>query len=204
MRTSAPLAATAANALAATFRRLPDALPLIYAVTHFKRGTDAMAFDLKTRPNAWPWPVIIYPVTIIAGLALDRWLRLPLGLPTAARWFSVVVIGVGLAVYVWAIVTMRRADAIMRPDRAASRLVDWGPFALTRNPIYVGGTLALLGVAIALNSAWFAVAMVVAAALTDRLAIRREEAHLELNFGDAWRAYAARTPRWFRVGRLRL
>lgn len=163
-----------------------------------------MAFDLKTRPNAWPWPAIIFPVTILAGLALGRWLPLSLGLPTAARWFSLVPIVAGLAVYISAIVTMRQAGAVMRPDRAANRLVDWGPFALTRNPIYAGGTLALLGFAVALNSAWFAIAMVVAAALTDRLAIRREEEHLKLNFGDAWRAYAARTPRWFGLGRLRL
>ena len=119
-----------------------------------------------------------------AGLAL-RPRRFPAAWTAAsgALDFCPPIVG-GLAVYFSAIVTMRRAGAMMRPDRAASRLVDWGPFALTRNPIYAGGALALLGVAIALNSPWFAVAMLVAAALTDHLAIRREEAHLELNFGD--------------------
>jgi protein-S-isoprenylcysteine O-methyltransferase Ste14 len=28
-------------------------------------------------------------------------------------------------------------------------------------------------------------------------AILREEAHLEARFGEAWRAYAARVPRWW-------
>jgi len=34
-----------------------------------------------------------------------------------------------------------------------------------------------------------------------RLAIRREEAHLAARFGEAWTAYAKRTPRWLRLRR---
>ena len=79
-----------------------------------------MEFDIKARPNAWPWPPIIFLVMVVAGLALDRLLPLSLGLPPAARWISVIPIVGGLAVYFSAIVTMRRAGAMMRPDRAAA------------------------------------------------------------------------------------
>jgi protein-S-isoprenylcysteine O-methyltransferase Ste14 len=41
-----------------------------------------------------------------------------------------------------------------------------------------------------------------AAVLVDRLAIRREEAHLISRFGSAWTDNAERTPRWL-FGRMR-
>jgi protein-S-isoprenylcysteine O-methyltransferase Ste14 len=36
----------------------------------------------------------------------------------------------------------------------------------------------------------------VAAILVHHLAIRREEIHLAKRFGDEWRKYSTRTPRW--------
>ncbi|MDX1717154.1 MAG: methyltransferase, partial [Anderseniella sp.] len=41
--------------------------------------------------------------------------------------------------------TMFSARTNILPHRAADRLVTHGPFALTRNPIYVGNTIAMLG-----------------------------------------------------------
>jgi protein-S-isoprenylcysteine O-methyltransferase Ste14 len=35
-----------------------------------------------------------------------------------------------------------------------TRLVTHGPFALTRNPIYVGNTIAMLGLALVLRNGW--------------------------------------------------
>ena len=163
-----------------------------------------MALDFKTRPNTLPWPPMIYAAAVLAAVALDRVAPLTFEIPMAVRGLGVVLIVGGLGLDFSAIFTMRRARTNIMPHRAADRLVDWGPFALTRNPIYFGNAVAVVGVAIAVSDAWFLVAAFAAAALTERLAIRREEAHLELRFGDAWRAYAKRTPRWFGWGRARL
>ena len=80
---------------------------------------------------------------------------------------------------------------------AATALVASGPFAISRNPIYLANGLLLLGLGGLFDNAWFFVAAPVAAFATDRLAIRREERHLTALFGPAWSAYADRVDRWF-------
>ena len=91
---------------------------------------------------------------------------------------------------------MRRARANILPHRAATALVTAGPFSFTRNPIYFGNTLLLLGAALLLHDLWFVVAALVAALAVDRLAIRREEAHLAAKFGAEWEEYRQKVRRW--------
>ena len=101
-------------------------------------------------------------------------------------------VGLDLAAMVW----MHRLRANILPHRAATTLVTTGPFAVSRNPIYLGNTLLVAGAAPALDNPWFLPAALIAAFAVTQLAIRREEAHLAARFGSQWRDYANRTPRW--------
>jgi protein-S-isoprenylcysteine O-methyltransferase Ste14 len=150
-------------------------------------------------PNRWPWPPLVFGAAAAAAIVLGWVIPLP---ASEAGWTGSVGIAVmmtGIALDVWAIWTMRRADTNIMPNRAADRLVTWGPFRLSRNPIYSGNTILLIGIGIAFARSWFVVMALLAAALVDRLAIRREERHLAEKFGPAWTDYAARTPRWLIV-----
>ena len=71
-----------------------------------------------------------------------------------------------------------------------------GPFRFTRNPIYLGNTIVMLGLSAFLDNGWFLALEFGAAIAVQRLAIRREEAHLAARFGEAWSADPARAPRW--------
>jgi protein-S-isoprenylcysteine O-methyltransferase Ste14 len=110
-----------------------------------------------------------------------------------------VLILAGIGLDVAAMLEMRRHRANILPHRAATALVTTGPFALSRNPIYLGNTALLAGAGLAFGSPWLIIAAAVAAQAVTILAIRREEAHLSARFGDAWAAYAKRTPRWLLV-----
>jgi protein-S-isoprenylcysteine O-methyltransferase Ste14 len=91
---------------------------------------------------------------------------------------------------------MWRAKANILPHRAATALVTHGPFAFSRNPIYLGNTILLLGAGLAFAMAWFVPIALLAAALTAHFAIAREEAHLNARFGRDWRNYALQVNRW--------
>ncbi|KIQ96559.1 putative protein-S-isoprenylcysteine methyltransferase [Lysobacter sp. A03] len=78
-----------------------------------------------------------------------------------------------------------------------------GVFALSRNPIYLGNTLLLLGLALALHWPWLLVTALVAAVSVNQLAIKREERHLAARFGPVFAEYSQRVPRWFGFPRLR-
>jgi len=154
------------------------------------------------RPNRWPWPPLIFGGAFLVGIGLKG--LVPLGWPVpaaagqSAGW---VLLFAGLALDIWAMASLHRARTTILPHRPAGRLVTDGPFAFTRNPIYLGNTLALLGLGLMLENPWLLAAAVIAAIATDHLAARREEAHLAARFGAEFAAYAQQVPRW--VGRAR-
>ena len=117
----------------------------------------------------------------------------------AVRAIGVVPVLSGLGLDVYAMFEMRRLRANILPHRAATALVTTGPFALSRNPIHLGNTMLVAGAALVFSNPWFLAAAVIVAVLVEVLAIRREEKHLAARFGNAWRAYMKRTPRWIRI-----
>jgi protein-S-isoprenylcysteine O-methyltransferase Ste14 len=54
----------------------------------------------------------------------------------------------------------------------------------------------MIGVGLITGIAWFLPLAIVAAFLTQKLAIEREERHLEARFGKRYRDYAKRVRRW--------
>jgi protein-S-isoprenylcysteine O-methyltransferase Ste14 len=71
-----------------------------------------------------------------------------------------------------------------------------GPYALSRNPIYLGFAVMYLGFAFVANALWPLLFLPEAIALVYVFAIRREEQYLAREFGDAYAAYRARVRRW--------
>ncbi len=155
-----------------------------------------MKLDFAERPNVLPWPPLIYAASAVAAYGLGRLLPLAFAPDPAARWGGAALAGAGLALDFWAMGVMWRARTNIFPHRGADALMISGPFRWTRNPIYLGNTVVMLGLSLGLDNLWFAALGLAAAVFVQHLAIRREEIHLAQRFGEAWRSYAARTPRW--------
>ncbi|MBI5129923.1 MAG: isoprenylcysteine carboxylmethyltransferase family protein [Rhodopseudomonas palustris] len=149
-----------------------------------------------TRPNRLPWPPMLLALAALASIVLGMLAPLP---APSARWVALLggaLATLGLGLDLWAILTMRSARTNILPHRAADRLVTWGPFRFSRNPIYLANTWLLIGIGLAFGNAWFIVFALLSAVAVDRLAIRREERHLAIRFGNDWIAYSSKTPRW--------
>ena len=80
--------------------------------------------------------------------------------------------------------------------RGPDVLVTGGPYAISRNPMYLGFALILVGVGVILGSLSTLVLAASFVPLTNRLYIRNEEAELSRLEGDTWQAYAAKVRRW--------
>ena len=129
------------------------------------------------------------PAVAAWGGRLGVW-RLPA--PELFGWLGVALSALGLFIRVAA---MRQLGVRFSPLLAVQRehaLETTGWYARVRHPGYLGSLLASWGAAVVFGSA---MALPFAALMTafqlDR--VRREERLLEGQFGDAWRAYAART-----------
>ena len=85
---------------------------------------------------------------------------------------------------------------------ATSRiLITHGPFAYSRNPRFLAATFIWLGWAIFYGSVVFLVLTVVGWTLVSYLKVPQEERGLEARFGEVYRAYRRRVPRW--IGTIR-
>jgi protein-S-isoprenylcysteine O-methyltransferase Ste14 len=146
---------------------------------------------------------VIPPVLFGAGLAagfLLKWL-VPIALvpPTLERpacFAGSALALLGLAFGGSALWTFLRARTTPHPNHPVSALVTSGPYRVSRNPMYVGLSAGLAGIALVANTPWILAALPPVWFALRRLVIDREEAYLERTFGEEYRAFKARTRRW--------
>ncbi len=153
--------------------------------------------DEAPRPRTLILPPAPYAAAMIGGWWLDRHV-LPLNWDwgIATQTLGWLLVGVGLALFSWTLMTFSRHRTTVNPYKAASSLCTGGPFRFSRNPIYLGDWFILVGVSLLLNTVWpLAFAPLIWVMLRFGV-IRHEEAHLEAKFGDVYRDYKARVRRW--------
>jgi protein-S-isoprenylcysteine O-methyltransferase Ste14 len=87
-----------------------------------------------------------------------------------------------------------------RSDRLGP-LVATGPFAIVRNPLYVGNIALWSGFAVSAGLPWLVPIFLGVLALEYHAIVRWEEELLTAKRGDEYRAYVARVPRWLPFAR---
>jgi len=142
-------------------------------------------------------PPLAWGLAVIAGFALNWLVPLPF-LPDRlpAGWLGAIVFALAVALFAWAIVTISRAGSNVPTNRPTTAIVESGPYRFTRNPIYMGMFLGLIGVAVAFDDFWLLIMLVPFALVIRYGVVAREEAYLERKFGDSYRGYHARVRRW--------
>ena len=112
------------------------------------------------------------------------------------HWIGLAPAGAGILLALWAAAGFIRAGTPLEPYKEASALVTSGPYRLSRNPIYLGMALLLLGFWLWLGSLSPGLVLPGFVIAIERRFIRREEAHLEERFGASFRSYRASVRRW--------
>ena len=109
---------------------------------------------------------------------------------------AVLLAGLAVAVAGWAVAIMLRSKTHVDPYQPTTALVTRGPFAFTRNPIYLAMTLGFISAS--LWTGWLATLCFLPLAIAGLHigVIRREERYLEAKFGEVYRAYCRRVRRW--------
>jgi protein-S-isoprenylcysteine O-methyltransferase Ste14 len=139
-----------------------------------------------------------YAVSLAAGIVAH--LLMPLRFPIAlwighAIGWPITIAGVCLAG--WS-VTAARQVRLEDPET----LVTTGPYRFSRNPMYLAWAGILLGIAFLMNSIWPAVFMPAAFFYTHVREIPKEEQRLAKRFGETYRVYKTKVPRYLSLKRL--
>ena len=149
--------------------------------------------DTTTRLGGWlfrhrtslPLPAAVAILTLRLGEA-------PPSAPLVGT--GVAITFVGELIRLWGV---HHIGAISRTrGERLGPLVTSGPFALLRNPLYVGNIALWVGFALAARLVWLAPLILLLLALEYHAIVRWEETLLESRLGQAYRDYSARVPRW--------
>jgi protein-S-isoprenylcysteine O-methyltransferase Ste14 len=186
------------------FRRIAAAVVIaLFAISIYYRNRADKAGGRVTRDDE-PMPIRLglsfSGLMGFGGLLLYfvwpaalAWTLLPI--PDLLRWVGVVIATLSVASTWWVFRTLGLNVTRTSKTRDSATLVTTGPYRFVRHPFYVNVALAFGSLSLVTRSWWFIVWIGVALALL-AVRTRREEANLEARFGDAWRAYAARTGRF--------
>lgn len=149
--------------------------------------TTTNAFDLQRIQliRKWVLGVCLLGAVGLALISASPWNKQP---------FSEGVESFGLGAIIISIVG-RAWCSLYIGGRKKAEIVSTGPYSISRNPLYVFSYFGAFGVGAQTGSVTMGVLFVLIAVLVFHFTIKQEEAWLEAEFGEPYRAYMARTPR---------
>ena len=112
------------------------------------------------------------------------------------RRFGLAFAGIGLLVLVLAYASMARANTTINPSEHSSKLVSSGIYAYSRNPIYLGWFVVLVGMGLTNTSFLALIVSLLMIFLLYWLVIVEEESYLESKFGEEYLQYKKNVRRW--------
>ena len=143
-----------------------------------------------------PPPAVVLVIGVFMWLVSQAAPSLHFDVP-AHNWLAIVLVAVGFLTGISGVVTFRRAKTTVDPTKPrASSLVTWGVYAISRNPMYLGGLIMLLGWAVFLSNARVFLFLPVYVLYINRFQIAPEERALKSLFGERYVAYQALARRW--------
>ena len=138
-------------------------------------------------------PAILNGLTGIGVILISFLMKLRLPVPIGtAKWIGIAIVYIGIVLVVWAAVHIKAAIRGM-VNPVLNQLVKDGPYKFIHHPVYLGTTIALVGVALSLRS-WPGLLCALFLFLPSELhRARLEEKALAEKFGEEWGNYV-KTP----------
>ena len=149
----------------------------------------------RVKPK-WPMPPTLLFAAIAAMVLLH--VLLPLGriIPAPWRYGGILPMVFGAVWNLWADQLFKKSRTTVKPHLEPTALVSAGPYARSRNPMYVGMVAIVTGLAVVLGTVTpLAVVPLLAALLALKFVPAEEQAMAEA-FGEAWQQYKSRVRRW--------
>lgn len=141
-------------------------------------------------------PTTLLLTSILIMLALHFLLPVTRIIPPLWNLLGLLPLGVGIYINLWTDRAFQQAKTTVKPFEAPSTLIVHGMFQITRNPMYLGFVIILLGVALLLRTLSPWIVIPIYALLLDNIYIRQEEQMMAEKFGQLWDGYKKYVRRW--------
>ena len=156
-----------------------------------------MAKELD-HPNISPMvhPPIVALMFIVIAYFLARFVPLPFVAPPVLRYVGLGMTFIGFLLGIGAFIEFRKARTTLDPHGSVKQLVVSGIYRFTRNPIYLGFLLMVIGLPLNSGIYWGFLMAPLYIITMSRLVIEREEAYLEKKFKGQYASYKSSVRRW--------
>ncbi len=146
----------------------------------------------------WKTAEVVFGIPFLFGIVLH--FAIPFLLPRPISLAFMVFGAVFIALGIGLIILGRREFARYRqptdPGHSTQILIKTGVFALSRNPLYVGGALLILGISLFLKMPWALGMLLISMVTCYHLLIKPEELYLQTKFGKEFQEYSDSVCRW--------
>lgn len=141
-------------------------------------------------------PPVVTLLFILIAYFLGRFVPLPFSVPAILRYLGLALTVAGFLLCIGAFLAFRKARTTLDPHGSSQQVVTSGVYRFTRNPIYLGFLLMVIGLPLNSGLYWGLVVSPLYILLMNHLVIEHEEAYLAKKFGNAYNSYASRVRRW--------
>jgi protein-S-isoprenylcysteine O-methyltransferase Ste14 len=152
----------------------------------------------RDRPKVKVMPPLVFFAFLIGAAMLEYWLPVEVseGLIGLRRLIagSLLLFAGYLAIHAWLI--FLKSGTHVDPRKPALKIIEEGPFRISRNPMYLSLVIIFAALAVLQLSIWFLLSCCGLWFILDRKAVVPEEAYLEAKFGDLYNDYKSRVRRW--------
>lgn len=152
----------------------------------------------QDHPNTSPivHPPIVALLCIGIAYLLGRLIPLPFAVPAILRYIGLSLTILGFLLGVGALFEFLKAQTTLDPHGSTTQLVTSGIYRLSRNPMYLGLLLIVIGLPLYFGLIWGVVVAFVFVLLMNHLVIQHEEMYLEGKFKEGYTDYRSRVRRW--------
>ena len=109
---------------------------------------------------------------------------------------GIIILGSGIVLQIICLQVFKKAKTTPLFQKPTTNILQSGPYAQSRNPIYIAVFLQFLGLAFLINTWWLIAVLPILYLYLRYGVIAREEQYLEQKFGEEYRRYQSKVPRW--------
>lgn len=162
------------------------------------RGDDTID-RLEPRHDTVPfrvWPPVALGVPLTVGVGLSIVVGEPIPWPDQRTGVALLLGALFAGWNGWSLVLFHRHGTGLLPGQPTTELLRRGPFAVSRNPLYLGLVVLYIAIAFSVPSSWALLLLPLGVLALIRGAVEPEEAYLRQMFGPAYDEYCRQVPRW--------
>ena len=144
-------------------------------------------------------PPLLFTVGYFVGLVIQFVIPFTFTtilMPVIVYSIGAILFAIGAGFAGWALWIFQSEHTTTVPGKASTKLVTWGPYKFTRNPMYLGLFVFFAGVSMISDSLWSIPPLLAVVYFMNSTVIVGEEKILRTDFPEEYGRYAGRVRRW--------